>query len=70
VNYTIEDGSATDADNDYEPASGQLSFGPTDTTESVQVTVNGDTKFEPDEAEALESRGRDGLGRHRGRHDH
>jgi hypothetical protein len=49
VNYATADGTATDADNDYEPTSGTLTFAAADTTKQVSVTVNGDTTPEVDE---------------------
>lgn len=49
VRYTTRDGSATTADGDYQARSGQLSFAPSETSQSIQVAVNGDTRHEPDE---------------------
>ncbi len=49
VDYTTQDGSATDADNDYEPASGTKTFNPGQTAMNVSVTINGDTKPEANE---------------------
>ncbi|HEX2912716.1 MAG TPA: Calx-beta domain-containing protein [Chloroflexia bacterium] len=49
VNYATVDGSATVADNDYQPASGVLTFAPGTTSQQISVAVNGDTKLEPDE---------------------
>jgi hypothetical protein len=49
VNYATEDGTATTADNDYVAASGSLSFAPGETSKTITIQVNGDTKFEPDE---------------------
>src|SRR5207247_9664349 len=51
VNYATADGTATTADNDYVATSGTLTFGPDETSKSISVTVNGDTKFESDGAE-------------------
>ena len=48
VNYATADNSAV-AGNDYQPASGRLTFNPGDTTETVTVLVNGDTTFEQNE---------------------
>ena len=49
------DGTATDADNDYEPIAGQVvTFQTGDTTATVDVTVNGDVTDEPDELLSLE----------------
>ncbi|HEX7314759.1 MAG TPA: Ig-like domain repeat protein [Pyrinomonadaceae bacterium] len=49
VNYATADGTATDADNDYEPASGMLTFASNETTKQFNVTVNGNTTPEVDE---------------------
>src|SRR5439155_1325474 len=49
VDYTTNDGTATTADGDYAAASGTLTFDPGQTTETVDVTVNGDNTTEPDE---------------------
>jgi Calx-beta domain/Domain of unknown function (DUF5122) beta-propeller len=49
VDYTTQDSTATAADSDYLPATGQISFPPGQTTEFVTVQVNGDTQYEPDE---------------------
>ena len=50
VNFETSDGSATVADNDYVAVSGQLvSFAPGVTSQTVTVTVNGDTQGEVDE---------------------
>src|SRR5256886_16806290 len=49
VAYATADGTATTADNDYVAANGTLTFNPGDTSKSITVTVNGDTKFEPNE---------------------
>ncbi|MCP6769182.1 hypothetical protein NL529_30480, partial [Klebsiella pneumoniae] len=43
------DDSATVASNDYQAASGDLSFAPGETSKQVTVLVNGDTIFENDE---------------------
>lgn len=48
VDYSSSDGSAV-AGNDYTAASGTLTFVPGDTSESVTVSVIGDTLFEGDE---------------------
>jgi ELWxxDGT repeat protein len=49
--YRIDDGTATDGalDGDYVDASDQLVFGIGQVTKTVSVTVNADTKYEPDE---------------------
>src|SRR5947208_9391920 len=49
VNYATADGTATLADNDYQSASGTVTFAPGQTSQTITVLVNGDTKFEPDE---------------------
>lgn len=49
VNYATADGTATLADNDYVSASGILTFAPGEITKTITITVNGDTKDEPDE---------------------
>jgi hypothetical protein len=49
VDYTTADNQATVADNDYVAQSGTLSFAPADTTKTISITVNGDTKNEPNE---------------------
>ncbi len=48
VGYATADGSAT-AGSDYVATSGTLTFAPGVTTQSISVTVNGDTAIEPDE---------------------
>src|SRR5205814_8792928 len=49
VDWATADGTATLADNDYQGASGTLTFAPGQTSQTITVLVNGDTKFEPDE---------------------
>jgi hypothetical protein len=49
VDYATLDGTATVADNDYQPASGTLVFAPGEITKTIVVLVQGDTKVEPDE---------------------
>jgi hypothetical protein len=49
VNYATADGTATTADNDYSSTSGTLTFAPNETSKTISVSVNGDTKFEPNE---------------------
>src|SRR5205823_7954473 len=49
VQYTTSDGTAMTADNDYVAASGTVTFNPGETSKSITVTVNGDTKFEANE---------------------
>lgn len=50
VDYTTIDGTARVSDNDYEAASGRLTFAPGTTTQQITVRVQGDRKFELDEA--------------------
>jgi large repetitive protein len=49
VAYATADGTATTAGSDYVAKSGTLTFAPGVTTQTIAVTVNGDTTFEPDE---------------------
>jgi hypothetical protein len=49
VGYATQGVSATTSDNDYVGKSGTLSINPGDVTGTISVTVNGDTKSEPDE---------------------
>ncbi len=49
VDYATANGTATLADNDYQAASGTLTFNPGEVTRTITVLVNGDQKFEPDE---------------------
>ena len=50
MDYTTTDGSATIADSDYVAASGTLNFaGTAGETQTIDVTVNGDTTLETDE---------------------
>jgi len=49
VNFATADGSATVADSDYVANSGTVSFAAGETTKTVTVVVNGDTKVEPNE---------------------
>jgi hypothetical protein len=49
VDYATADGTAAAADNDYIPASGQLTFLPGEISKPIVVTINGDTFPEPDE---------------------
>jgi large repetitive protein len=53
VDWDTVAGTATEGI-DYAGASGTVTFAPTDTSETVQVTVNGDGTFEPDETFALD----------------
>ncbi|HYH08790.1 MAG TPA: IPTL-CTERM sorting domain-containing protein [Thermoanaerobaculia bacterium] len=49
VEYATTDSSATTADSDYVPTSGTLTFLAGDTSETISVTINGDTNIEGDE---------------------
>jgi Peptidase family C25/Calx-beta domain len=50
VHYSTQDSTATAADNDYVAIPDTLlTFTPGQTTKNIDVTVNGDTKFEPNE---------------------
>lgn len=48
VNYATADGTA-EAGSDYQGTNGSLTFNPGDTSKTINVLVNGDTAFEPDE---------------------
>ncbi|MEA2819808.1 MAG: serralysin [Bradyrhizobium sp.] len=49
VNYATADNSATVADHDYAANAGTLNFGAGVNTQQIQVTINGDPKFESNE---------------------
>src|SRR5207249_1632324 len=49
VNYATANATATLADNDYQNATGTVTFAPGQTNGTLTVLVNGDTKFEPNE---------------------
>ncbi|HKS28088.1 MAG TPA: cadherin-like domain-containing protein [Pyrinomonadaceae bacterium] len=49
VDFATANGTATTADNDYQPQSGTLTFIPGETSKNITVAVNGDTKNEPNE---------------------
>jgi subtilisin family serine protease len=49
ANFATADNSATTADNDYAANVGTLNFGAGVNTQTISVTVNGDTKFETNE---------------------
>ena len=49
IDYATVDGTATTADGDYLAASGTLTFAIGETSKTITVQVNGDTKFEPNE---------------------
>src|SRR5207248_2226396 len=50
VNYNTVDAGATVADGDYVANTGTLTFGTNVNTQTISVTINGDTKVESDEA--------------------
>jgi Ca2+-binding RTX toxin-like protein len=50
VNFATSNGTATVADGDYVATSGTLHFGANQNTQTVSVTINGDTKVEANEA--------------------
>src|SRR5438876_12140405 len=62
VNYATADGTATVADGDYVAASGTVTFLPGVTSQPAAVTVNGDTKFEPNYADRSLRRPHDRIG--------
>jgi Tol biopolymer transport system component/predicted secreted protein len=49
VDFATANGTATIAGNDYQSASGMLTFHPGDTSKPINVTINGDTLVELDE---------------------
>jgi uncharacterized delta-60 repeat protein len=49
VNFATSDAEATTADNDYVANAGTLHFGDRVNTQTISVTINGDTKVESDE---------------------
>ena len=49
VNFATSDGTATVADSDYVAASSTLHFGANENTQTISVTINGDTKVESNE---------------------
>ena len=49
MNLATADGTATVADGDYVAASGTLHFGDNENTQTVSVTINGDTNVEGNE---------------------
>ncbi len=49
VNYATANGTATTIGNDYEAASGTLTFAPSAATRTLNVTINGDTTVEPNQ---------------------
>ncbi|KAM3092415.1 DUF4347 domain-containing protein [Phormidesmis sp. 146-35] len=50
VNYTTVDATATVANSDYVAASGQLTFAPNQTTQTITLLANGDTQPENNES--------------------
>ena len=50
INFATADGTATVADHDYVANSGALHFGTGVNSQPISITINGDTKFELDEA--------------------
>jgi hypothetical protein len=54
VHFATANGSATIADNDYEAASGDLTFNPGETLKTITILVNGDFGFESDELFTLD----------------
>ena len=49
VDYAATDGTAKSSDGDYVPAVGKITFDIGETTKTITVLVNGDTKYEPNE---------------------
>ena len=49
VNYATADGTATTADGDYVASSGTLQFADGETSKTISIVINGDTKIEVDE---------------------
>lgn len=49
VDYATADGTAQTSDNDYQSASGTLTFNPGELTKTITVVLNGDRKTENDE---------------------
>ncbi len=49
VDFATANGTATIAGNDYQSATGTLTFNPGDTSKPINVKINGDTLVEPDE---------------------
>ncbi len=53
ANYQTADGTATIADNDYSPVSGEISFYPGELEKTISVPIHGDTKTEVNETFTL-----------------
>jgi hypothetical protein len=49
VHFATVDGTATAANGDYTPASGALTFAPGETTKTIAIGINGDSRQEADE---------------------
>jgi hypothetical protein len=49
LSFRTVDGTATSSDNDYHAQSGTLTFNPGETTKTITILVNGDSKKEADE---------------------
>lgn len=49
IHFATQDGTATVANGDYVSSSGDISFTAAQTSATVNITVNGDTTFEPNE---------------------
>ena len=49
VNYATANGTASSSSNDYESASGTLTFSPSTATRTLNVIINGDTSVEPNQ---------------------
>src|SRR5262249_15645448 len=49
VDFSTADGTATTVDNDYQSNNGTVTFAPGETSKTITVLVNGDSKNEPDE---------------------
>jgi hypothetical protein len=50
MSYQTVNGTATTGDNDYGARTGTLTFAPGETTKTITVQVNGDSKREADES--------------------
>lgn len=53
VTYGTNNGTATTGDNDYSAASGTLTFTAGQTSKTIAITINGDTKYEANEQYTL-----------------
>ena len=49
MSYRTVDGTAKTSDNDYVAKTGTLTFNPGETTKTITIVVNGDSKHEADE---------------------